>query len=120
MDKKRILIADDDAISRELVTIALQNAGYEVAVAKNDQEAVSLFASYQPNLVLTDLQMPRLDGAGLLSHIKHIAPDTPVILFTAHSDLGAEREAQRLGADDYLNKPLDLAEMLGRIARAVS
>ena len=120
MDKKRILIADDDAISRELVTTALQNAGYEVAGAANGREALALFASYQPHLVLTDLQMPHLDGAGLLSHIKHIAPDTPVILFTAHSDLGAEREAQRLGADDYLNKPLDLDEMLGRIAQAVS
>ena len=120
MAAKRILVAENDALSRELVATALRNAGYEVAVATDGQEAVSLFAGFQPDLVLTDLQMPRLDGAGLLRHVKHIAPDTPVIIFTAHSDIGAEREARRLGADDYLNKPLALDEMLKRIAQLLS
>lgn len=120
MDKKRILVVDEDATSRELVSTALQDAGYEVAVAADGQEALSLFASSHPHLVLADCQLPHLDGEGLLRHIKHSAPDLPVILLTAHSDLGAEREAQRLGADAYLNKPLNLDEMLLRIAQAFS
>ena len=119
MDRKRILVADDDGSSRELVATALQGADYEVVVAVDGQEAVSLFASSRPHLVLTDLQMPRLDGAGVLRHVKTISPDTPVILFTAHTEIGAEREAQRIGADDYLNKPLNLDELLKRIALAL-
>lgn len=118
MTKKRILVVDDEQISREGVAEVLTDDGYEVAVAADGHEALALFASFQPDLVLTDLQMPGLNGTGMLAHIKHISPTTPVLIFTAHVLIDAQREAQHLGAQDFLNKPLDFDELLKRVATA--
>ncbi|HXG21715.1 MAG TPA: response regulator [Methylomirabilota bacterium] len=118
--QKRILVVDDDQISREGVAEVLSDEGYEVAVAADGHEAIALLASFHPDLVLTDLRMPGLDGVGVLQHIKHVSPATPVIIFTAHVLIDAQREAQRLGAQDYLNKPLDFDEMLRRVAKALT
>lgn len=120
MTKKRILVIDDEQISREGVAEVLADEGYEVAVAADGHEAVTLLASFQPDLVLTDLQMPGLDGVGVLRHVKQVSPTTPVIIFTAHVLIDAQREAQRLGVQDYLNKPLDFDEMLRRVAKALT
>jgi two-component system response regulator (stage 0 sporulation protein F) len=120
MSKKRILVVDDEQISREGVAEVLTDASYEVQMAADGQEAVSRLASFQPDLVLTDLQMPGLNGIGVLGHVKQVAPTTPVIIFTAHVLIDAQREAQRLGAQDYLNKPLDFDEMLRRVAKALT
>ena len=121
--KKRILIADDDNISRQLVSRALEEAGYDVALAADGEEAVDTLARYGLDLVLTDLQMLGLDEhdrIDVLAHIHQTAPDIPVIIFTAHSDLGAEREAERLGARAYLNKPLNVEVMLAQISSVLS
>jgi CheY-like chemotaxis protein len=120
MSKKRILVVDDEQISREGVAEVLTDDGYEVAVAADGHEAITLLSSFQPDLVLTDLQMPRLNGIGVLGHVKHVSPTTPVIIFTAHVLIDAQREAQRLGAQDFLNKPLDFDELLKRVAKALT
>jgi two-component system response regulator HydG len=120
MGKKRILVVDDEVTTREAVAEVLQNEGYEVTLAADGLEAVALLSSHQPDLVLADLQMPGLDGAGLLTHVKKAYPNIPVIIFTAHVTVDAEREARRLGAQDYLNKPLNFDNMLMRIARALT
>ncbi len=120
MDKKRILVADDDQATRDAVADLLEDEGYEVALAANGQAAIALAASFQPDIVLTDLNMPELDGAGVLAHIKNTSPTTPVIIFTADTTIDAERKAQSLGVHDYLNKPLDFTDMLIRIERALS
>lgn len=117
---KRILVVDDDQVSREGVAEVLSDEGYEVAEAADGHEAIALLASFQPDLVLTDLQMPGLDGVGVLRRVKHVSPATPVIIFTAHVLIDAQREAQRLGVQDYLNKPLELDEMLRRVAKALT
>jgi CheY-like chemotaxis protein len=120
MRKKRILVVDDEQLSREDVAEVLADEGYEVAVAADGHEAITLLASFQPDLVLTDLQMPGLNGLGVLGHVQRVSPTTPVIIFTAHVLIDAQREAQRLGVQDFLNKPLDFEEMLSRVANALT
>lgn len=120
MSKKRILVVDDEQISRDGVAEVLADEGYEIAIASDGHEAVTLLASFQPDLVLTDLQMPGLNGVGVLRHVKHVAPSTPVIIFTSHVLIDAQREAERLGVEDFLNKPLDFEEMLRRVAQALT
>ncbi len=119
MGKKRILVVDDDVATREAVAEVLQDEGYEVALAADGLEAVAVLSIYQPDLVLIDPRMPGLDGVGVLTHVKNVYPTTPVFIFTAHTLLDAKREARRLGAQDFLNKPLDFDDMLVRIARVL-
>ena len=120
MTKKRILVIDDEQISREGVGEVLEEEGYEVALVADGQEAVALLSSFLPDLVLTDLQMPGLDGLGVLNHVKNIYPATPVIIFTADITIDAQRTAERLGVQDYINKPLDFTDLLMRVARALT
>lgn len=120
MVKRRILVVDDDAVTREALAEVLQDEGYEVALAADGLEAVAMLSTYQPDMVLTDLQMPGLNGMNVLTHVKNVYPTTPVIIFTAHATLDAEREARRQGAQDFLQKPLDFDDVLVRIARALT
>lgn len=119
MNTKRILIADNDTVSREIVATVLRDAGYEVALAADGEQAVSLLASSQPALILADFALPELDGKAALSCLQHVLPNIPVILFTAHTEIGAEREAKRVGAADYINKPMNLDALLHRVAHAL-
>jgi DNA-binding response OmpR family regulator len=117
MTKKRILVVDDDQMSREGVAEALTDEGYEVAVAADGQQAIALLPAFLPDLILTDLRMPGLDGLGVLTHVKNVSPTTPVMIFTADTTIDAERTAKRVGAQDYINKPLNFDDMLARIVR---
>jgi CheY-like chemotaxis protein len=117
MTKKRILVIDDEQISREGVGEVLREEGYEVTLAVDGQEAIALLPSFRPDLVLTDLRMPGLDGFGVLNHVKNLSPATPVMIFTADTTIDAQRTAKRLGAQGYINKPLNFDDMLVQIAR---
>lgn len=120
MDKKRILVADDDQATRETLLELLTDEGYEVAVAADGHKAVALLSSFLPDLVLTDFNMPGLDGMDVLAHVKKVSPATPVLIFTADTTIDAQRKADALGVQDYLNKPLDLTDLLTRIAHALT
>ena len=120
MSKRRILVVDDEQMSREGVAEVLTDEGYEVMEAADGQEAVTALTSFQPDLVLTDLQMPKLNGMDVLKHVKQVCPTTPVMIFTASVLLDAQREAQRLGVQGYLNKPLDFDVMLKQVAKALA
>ena len=120
MTPKRILVVDDDHISREAVGELLEDEGFTVALAADGHEAIAVLASFAPDLVLTDLQMPRLDGVGLLNHLRTVSPSLPVLIFTADITIDAQYTARRLGVQDYLNKPLDFDDMLTRIARVLA
>jgi DNA-binding response OmpR family regulator len=93
----------------------LASEGYEVRLAKDGGEAMALFASFQPDLVMTDLHMPVLDGEQVLARIRSVSPDTPVMIITAHPSVDAQSESDRLGAANFLNKPLRLVDVLARI-----
>jgi CheY-like chemotaxis protein len=119
MNKKRILVIEDDDMSREGVAEVLTDEGYEVLAARDGVEGLALIPTYHPELVLTDLHMPNLDGWGVIEHLKQTYPTLPVIIFTSDIEIDAWREAQRLGVRGFVNKPLDLDELIRHVKRVL-
>ena len=114
-----ILIVEDNPVVRMVAQEHLKSAGYEVTTASDGQEALGLFDSMIPDLILSDIEMPRLDGIGLLTAIRsrlHIS-DIPIIFLTMHSDMETFRHTAALGADDYVNKPINRTVLLESINR---
>lgn len=116
MTSSEVLIVDDDADIRESLALALELDGYRVAVARNGLEAWELLAREVPDLVLLDLGMPVLDGAGLLTLIRDDARlrCLPVIVVTAFTSLAAEVRALASG---WLHKPFELERILALASR---
>jgi CheY-like chemotaxis protein len=111
-----VLIADDDPDIREMVRTALQLDGHAVLEAPDGQTAWELIVANRPVLVLTDVQMPRIDGLELTALIKANGYDeTKVILFTA--GMATEWQAQRAGADAYVTKSAPLPELRAAVSR---
>jgi len=112
---RRVLVVDDDAHSRDAVAQILGEEGYDAAVASDGEEACSLLASWRPDLVLTDLHMPRLDGRGLLQRVHSVLPGTPVIILSARGVAEAGRLTEGMGAAGFLAKPVRVDDLLARI-----
>jgi len=121
-EKKKILIVDDDGIHLDMVEKILQN-DYDITKAKSGNEALGLF--YQglvPKLILLDLIMPDMDGWNTYSRIKAISNlhDTPVAFFTSSSDPKDIQHAKEMGAVDYIKKPFDKDDLIGRVAKLLT
>ncbi len=121
---KKILVIDDDAAVLKLVSLYLTRAGYHVEECAGSMEALAAIGANPPGLILCDIYLPGLDGYGLLSALRAqpATADIPVILMTARADHTSFRKGMKLGADDYLTKPLDRDELIdavhARLARA--
>ena len=114
----KILVVDDEAPVRDMIKKGLsQMGGYHVEVAKNGLEAIEKIEKDVFDLVLTDLKMPEMDGLELLKTLKGIRPEVMVILITAYGSIETAVEAMRLGANDYITKPIDLNELLIHISK---
>ena len=120
MAKTRLLVVDDELSMREFLAILLEREGYEVVTAADAATALSHLAAGEYALVISDVQMPGLDGLALLERIKQCSPETAVLLITAFSTAEQAVEAMKLGAYDYLVKPFDPDELLIRVRKAVS
>ena len=120
MQKKRILVIEDDDMSREGVAEVLTDEGYEVMVACNGAEGLAMLPLCHPDLVLTDLHMPKLNGWGVVTHLKQTYPTMPVIIFTSDIEIDAKREMQKLGVQDFVNKPLDLNDLIRRVKNVLT
>jgi two-component system NtrC family response regulator/two-component system response regulator HydG len=107
----RILIADDEVAARRGLGQILQEDGYEVTLASDGEEALRLVAEESPDLLLTDLRMPKVDGHELLKRVRRAHPDVSVVIMTAHGTIRSAVQALREGAEDYLTKPIDVEEM---------
>lgn len=121
MSHVRILVADDDPETRELLKTVLEKSGYTVRVVRDGEEAFRVALEWPPDLLLTDIKMPRLDGWDLVKRLRSRVEFAlmPVIFLT---QLGSEADRIRgfkLGADDYIPKPFDLDEMVARVTRAL-
>jgi signal transduction histidine kinase len=115
----RILLVDDEAGIRKVLSIALVDSGYEVTTAENGESALNLFRELKPPIVLTDIKMPDMDGIELLQHIKSESPDTEVIMFTGHGDMDLAIKSLKYDATDFVTKPIndDVLEIALKRAR---
>lgn len=117
MSEHRVLVVDDEPIVREVLGRYLEREGYDVGVAADGEEAIERFAETPPDLVVLDLMMPKVDGAGVLDWIRRRA-ETPVIMLTARGEETDRVVGLEMGADDYVTKPFSPREVTARI-RAV-
>jgi two-component system alkaline phosphatase synthesis response regulator PhoP len=110
-----VMIADDDADIVRFVALNLRLEGFEVVVADNGQDALDTALDARPALILLDTMMPRMDGYEVCSRFRDQLPDTPVIMLTAKS-LDADRAmAFTAGADDWVTKPFDPADLVSKV-----
>lgn len=116
-DKEHILIVDDDAGIRAGLQRVLNEEGYTVEMANTAEEALTILSQERFNLVITDLQMPGMDGLELLTQIKQRSPDIPVVMITAHGSMDTVIQALRHGVSDFVNKPFKPAELLNIVHR---
>jgi DNA-binding NtrC family response regulator len=116
----RILIVDDEETARATLAQILTEDGFEVRLAADGAQALRQIAVEPPEILLTDLRMPGIDGAELLGCVRRAHPDVAVVIMTAHGTIRSAVRALREGAEDYLTKPLDVDEvehLLDRILR---
>ncbi|WP_300161965.1 PAS domain S-box protein [Solidesulfovibrio sp.] len=117
---RRLLVAEDDAVSALAVRRILERCGHDVLVAKDGREAVDLALAYQPDLILMDIGMPVLDGVAAVAAIREAAarqgrPTSPVIALTAHAMAGDREALLAAGMDGYLSKPVDHEALLAAV-----
>lgn len=114
---RRILIVEDDAAVRRSLAETLAEEGYDVSVAENAETGLSRLTQVEPDVVLSDVRMPGMDGVELLRLLKQRAPAIDVILMTAYDDMPTVVRAMREGAFEFLVKPLKAAELRSVLAR---
>jgi DNA-binding NtrC family response regulator len=119
MPNETILIVDDDSSVRRVIQMQLTEAGYGVELAATGNEALRILGETQPKLVITDLRMPDLDGLELLRRIVDQEIQTTVIIITAFGSIETAVQAMRLGAYDYVTKPIDYDALLLAVHRAM-
>ena len=114
-----ILIVDDETLQRDILTTILSDEGYETCSAASGEEALKLAKATEPDIVLTDLKMGKMDGIELLEKLKGLKQPPTVILMTAFGTVDSAVDAMKKGAFDYLTKPLDKEVVLLAIRRAL-
>jgi DNA-binding NtrC family response regulator len=114
-----ILIVDDEPNVRKVLGTLLEQAGYTTTRAESGEIALSLIRARDPDLVLTDLKMPGVDGLELLARVRDDFPEIPVVMLTAHGTIENAVEAMKRGAYDFLAKPFDREAVLATIEKAL-
>ncbi len=115
----RVLVVDDEASARSGLEKLLRQEGYAVESASDGENALSLVSDRPPDVVVTDLKMPRMDGMQLLAKLREQNAEIPVIVVTAFGDVASAVGAMRAGAADYLTKPVDFDALLVSIERVL-
>ncbi len=111
---QKILVADDEASIRRILETRLKMVGYDVVVAEDGEEAVEVFNKTNPDLVVLDVMMPKMDGYGVTREIRRTS-DVPIIILTALGDVSERITGLELGADDYVIKPFSPKELEARV-----
>lgn len=118
--RRKLLIIDDDLLVRRSISIYLQDSGFDVHETADAIELCNAIKEYQPELVITDLRMPGADGLQVLQQVKQSQPDLPVIIISGAGSVSDVVQALRLGASDYLVKPiLDMEVLVHAINKAL-
>ncbi len=114
----KILLVEDNEMNRDMLSRRLKRKGYEVLIAVDGAEGVSMGISEKPDLILMDMSLPIMDGWTATGELK-ANPDTksiPIIALTAHAMSGDKEKAMAAGCDDYDTKPIELDRLLSKIA----
>src|SRR5271170_5467530 len=117
--KARVLVVDDEPSARSGLEKLLRQDGYTVDVAGDGAAALAIAAERPPDVALTDLKMPGMDGVELLTKLREQDAALPVLVVTAFGDVTSAVRAMRAGADDYLTKPVDFDALLLSLERAL-
>ncbi|ARP83522.1 two-component system response regulator [Bordetella genomosp. 9] len=118
---KTILIVDDSASVRQVVGIALRGAGYDVIEGRDGQDALSKLTGQKVHLIISDVNMPQMDGITFLKEVKQLPAYrfTPVIMLTTESQEAKKREGQLAGAKAWVVKPFQPAQLLGAVEKLI-
>ncbi|OPG07305.1 DNA-binding response regulator [Streptomyces sp. GKU 895] len=114
-DPQRILIVDDEPAVREALQRSLAFEGYDTEVAVDGADALEKATAYRPDLVVLDIQMPRMDGLTAARRMRGAGTTTPILMLTARDTVGDRVTGLDAGADDYLVKPFELDELFARV-----
>lgn len=112
--KQKILIVDDDANIAELISLYLTKEFYEVQIVEDGEQALQVFDTFKPNLILLDLMLPGMDGYQVCREIR-TRSNTPIIMLSAKGEIFDKVLGLELGADDYMIKPFDSKELVARV-----
>jgi YesN/AraC family two-component response regulator len=118
-----VLYVEDDDNTREELVFFLENKVKKLYVAKNGQEGLELFEKYQPDLIISDIQMPVMNGTKMVKLIKQVNTTVPIVFITAFNDADNLYEAIKLNVTNYLTKPLNLfalSEVLTSVAKNIN
>jgi two-component system response regulator HydG len=114
----KLLIIDDEPNHAEAVAESLQRVGYDCIIATSGKAGARLIEDHEPDVILTDLKMDGVDGLGILRKAKQDMPETEVVVITGHGDVQTAVEAMKAGAANYLQKPVNLAELRAMVDKA--
>ena len=106
-----ICVVDDEPSILNTLSSILEDEGYQVALAKNGEEALKVIQMEPPDVVILDIWMPELDGLEVLTRVRELFPSMMVIMMSGHGSVETAVKATKLGAYDYLEKPLDLEKV---------
>ena len=115
MAKGQILVIDDEQAIRDLISEVLNIAGYEVSIAADGLDGLNKIRKQKYDLIILDVNLPKLDGFAILEKVRESAPTQPIIMISARTDKDDVTHGLRLGADDYVRKPFSVEELVLRI-----
>ncbi len=115
----KILVVDDEVEVVNFLCVFLERLDLKVEKAINGREALEIFSRNRPEWVFLDIKMPDMDGLEVLKKMKEIDPNIKAMMITGRDDAATQSEAQALGASDYLIKPIDLDDLLGKVTKYI-
>ncbi|MDQ6826957.1 MAG: response regulator transcription factor [Candidatus Eremiobacteraeota bacterium] len=114
----RVVVVDDEGSIRELLQLSLTHAGFVVRCASDGQKGLSLVREWQPDLIVLDVMLPKIDGISLLPLFRQYT-EAPIVMLSAKGDAADKIAGLSRGADDYLSKPFDIPELVARLHTAL-
>ena len=120
VSKPLILVVDDEASIRRTLEGIFHDEGYSTLHAEDGEAALKILATEKPSLVVLDIWMPGMDGIETLRRVKQLYPDLPVIMISGHATIATAVTATKLGASDFVEKPLDLHGLMKSVTKALS
>lgn len=115
---RRVVVVDDERSIREMLEMSLAHRGFEVRTAGDGAAALPLVRDFDPDVIVLDVMMPRLDGFTLLPMLRRVT-QAPIIMLSARGEVEDKVEGLASGADDYLSKPFEIAELVARLETAL-